>query len=779
MSNIGMNIGLRALLTNQASLDVIGQNLANANTPGYSRQRVQLGSSASVFKRGLGFGTGVNASMIGRSVDNLLGGRIINKVSDLFSLDTKVAGLSEVESALGEPGGFGMSSKLSDFFVSASSLSTSADDTVLRSSFLESARSLADGFRSTMTNLDQLRGDSGRQAELISNEVNVLADRVSNLNQEIRGQEAGGVNANGLRDDRDQVLRELAKLVDINYQEGQTGEVSVYVAGRLLVGGGGAFEMSTQIDAEGSVEVFLSGSQEALEVGGGKLAGLLNVQSSYMPKLFSQLDSFVKDMILEANRVHSTGVPQAGYMTRAVSEHSVLDLDGDGALTDELLSNAGLPFDVSTGTLRVNISDLSSGGLTSHNVEIDSSTSTVGELLETLSEIDGLTASLDSQGKVNIQAETGFGFDFSNRLNGDPNAAGTFGSGQASLGTGAAGPFALNNGETLELSGPSGPFTVTLDQADFFEITEASAAELAEVLNADPNMQANGLRATVVADRLFVQTEGSGSTESFSVTGGSALGALGWTAGTTLTGSDTSSTVTVSGSYGGAANEELLFIPRGDGDVGTTAGLLVDVFDSSGELVTTLDVGDSYLPGTELEVVEGVNVSFGFGALSSTNNEAFSLDLISDSDTTDVLVAFGINGLFTGSEAKDVGVSDTLVGDPSLLSASNSGFQGDAGAILDLLGLQFSGAESAGGKGLEAAFSDIVTDLGFETQSAINARDIGEYVVASLDQRRAELSGVNVDEELVEMMRFEQSFAAASRYIQVINGLNDSLLALI
>ena len=143
------------------------------------------------------------------------------------------------------------------------------------------------------------------------------------------------------------------------------------------------------------------------------------------------------------------------------------------------------------------------------------------------------------------------------------------------------------------------------------------------------------------------------------------------------------------------------------------------------------------------------------------------------------MVALGINGLFTGSEAKDVGVSDTLVGDPSLLSASNSGFQGDAGAILDLLGLQFSGAESAGGKGLEAAFSDIVTDLGFETQSAINARDIGEYVVASLDQRRAELSGVNVDEELVEMMRFEQSFAAASRYIQVINGLNDSLLALI
>ena len=173
------------------------------------------------------------------------------------------------------------------------------------------------------------------------------------------------------------------------------------------------------------------------------------------------------------------------------------------------------------------------------------------------------------------------------------------------------------------------------------------------------------------------------------------------------------------------------------------------------------------------------SVSFGFGTLSASENDAFSVDLTADSDTSDVLVALGIGGLFTGTGAEDLGVSEHLLEDPSLLNASTSGLSGDAGAMLELLGLQYGGVESAGGVGLEAAFSDIVTDLGFETQSAINARDIGEYVVASLDQRKAELSGVNVDEELVEMMRFEQSFAAASRYISVINELNDSLLALI
>ena len=242
---------------------------------------------------------------------------------------------------------------------------------------------------------------------------------------------------------------------------------------------------------------------------------------------------------------------------------------------------------------------------------------------------------------------------------------------------------------------------------------------------------------------------------------------------------DAGATVTVSGSYTGAGNDQFVFTPRTDGDIGTTAGLLVDVYDVDGNLVNTLDVGEGYLPGTELEVAEGVSVSFGFGTLSATENDAFSVDLVSDSDTADVLVALGIGGLFTGTGAEDLGVSEALLADPSLLNASTSGLSGDAGAILELLGLQYGGAESSGGGGLEAAFSNIVTELGFETQSAMSARDVEEYVVASLDQRRAELSGVNVDEELVEMMRFEQSFAAASRYISVINELNDSLLALI
>ena len=264
-------------------------------------------------------------------------------------------------------------------------------------------------------------------------------------------------------------------------------------------------------------------------------------------------------------------------MTRVVSEHAVADSDGDGELTDELLTDAGLPFDISSGSLRVHVRDLESGVLSSHSIEINAANMTVSDLLDALSGIDGIGASLDGQGHIEIQAESGHGFDFSNRLSDTPDAAGTFGSGHASLGSAMAGPFALNDGDTIDLVGPAGAFSVTLDQGDFFEITEASASELAAVLNADPNMQANGLRAVVVSDRLFLQTEGSGATESFQVAGGTALASLGWTAGVTISGSDGGSTVTISGSYTGTQNDAFIFTPRSDGDIGTTPGLLIDV----------------------------------------------------------------------------------------------------------------------------------------------------------------------------------------------------------
>ena len=101
--------------------------------------------------------------------------------------------------------------------------------------------------------------------------------------------------------------------------------------------------------------------------------------------------------------------------------------------------------------------------------------------------------------------------------------------------------------------------------------------------------------------------------------------------------------------------------------VGTTPGLQVDVHTASGQLVATLDLGDSYQPGTLIEVDQGISVSFGVGELSATHNDSARLELLADSDTSDVLAAFGLNAFFTGTGAGDIAVRGDLEGNPDLI----------------------------------------------------------------------------------------------------------------
>ncbi len=215
-----------------------------------------------------------------------------------------------------------------------------------------------------------------------------------------------------------------------------------------------------------------------------------------------------------------------------------------------------------------------------------------------------------------------------------------------------------------------------------------------------------------------------------------------------------------------------------DGLIGSTAGLQVEVVDREGRTVATLDVGAGYSPGTELTLPGGLAVSFTFGELSATNNDAFVQNLIADSDTSDVLAAFGLNSLFVGTDAATFGVRDAIVEDPFLLSTSGGGDAGDNKTLLRLLDLQHKDAD-----GLATSFSDFhgnsVGRVGFEVRSADNAAEAERFLADSLTARREQVSGVNVDEELVNLILYEQAFTAASRFIQTISAVTDEVMNLL
>ncbi|MCK6445891.1 MAG: flagellar hook-associated protein FlgK [Planctomycetes bacterium] len=779
MSNLGLNIGLQGLLSSQSSLDTIGHNITNANTPGYSRQSLEIGTNTAVQVRNLLMGNGVQATIVRRTVDQLLNARLIGQQSGVSRLDARLSVLGEAEGLLGNTSESGLGKAMQSFFTALSNLSATPEDPVLQSGAVQNASQLASVFNQLATNVNVLKDDTIARMQAHVDAVNELAEQISGLNKQISATEASGVTANDLRDRRENVLRELAKLIDVKGIEDARGAVRVLVGGSMLVSPTTFNQMELATSGDGSLEIRMQGQTDSLGITGGAIGGLLQVYQNSLPTISNELDELAKNWILELNRVHTTGVGGSGPFTSLVAANTFSDVDGDGVVTDELLSNSGLPFDVVDGEVVVNVTDLATGAIDKHVLAIDASRATVSDLVNELNSLGHVTATVDGQGRLHVFSEPGYGFDFSARLDTNPDAVGSFGGGQATITSATDGPYALADGDTLQLTGPAGTFTVTFSASQFAQIGAATADELAAVINADPNMQTNGLVATVVGERLVLQTAGSGASESFSVDAGSALGALGWSAATTVVGHDSAVSVTIGGSYTGSANDQYTFVPNMDGVVGTTAGLKVFVYDQSGQQVAALDVGAGYNPGDELDVLNGVTLKLGFGTLSASDFDVFQVDVTADSDTSDLLPALGLNALFTGDDALSIGVRNDLLATPSLFASSQSGAPGDGSNLLEMLEFDAADVAGLGGSSFGATWADLVSSVGLDIDSSRSAYDAEEFLMQSLDARRDQVSGVNVDEELVNMMTAEQAYNAAAQFIRVSAELGDELMRLL
>ena len=561
--------------------------------------------------------------------------------------------------------------------------------------------------------------------------------------------------------------------------EEPTGAVRVLVDGFMLVSPSSYDELELELDPLTSAPILRIGSSKPLGVTSGSIGGLVSVLQDFLPRLASDVDQFAHELILEINRIHSTGVAAGGPYQMLVGENELVDQNQSGSFDDDLLAGAGLPFDLASGELYVNVTDRATGAVEVHKLAIDAGRTTVGDLLADLNAIPHLAAVVDVRGRLQISADSGYGFDFSQRLDPNPDAVGSFGGGQATLTAAAAGPYDLAAGDTLDLVGPLGPSRSRSHPAAIAQPGTASAAELAAVINADAQAQSNGIVAADVGGRLVLQTAGSGSSESFTLAGGSALAALGWSAPSVITGHDTSVAAAIGGEYTGSHNGVLTFRPNMDGTVGTTPGLKIQVFDASGAQLAELDVGAGYTPLTELPVIDGVTLSLGFGQLSATDGDVFDLHVVADADTADVLPALGLGVLFSGHDAATIHVRDDLQSAPHLLAASASGASGDAGNLLRLLALDTQGVAGLGDATLGEGWGDVLSEVGLEISSAGSARESEQYLLDSFEQRRAQLTGVNVDEELVFLIEQEQAFNAASQYIRVVADLNTELMNII
>ncbi|MEN8779580.1 MAG: flagellar hook-associated protein FlgK, partial [Desulfobacterales bacterium] len=247
-----LDIGKSALLTHQQSINVTGHNIANVNTPGYTRQRVNLAANSPLDSTPGQMGDGVVAVDIQRVYDRYVNGRINTEQQGLGRWEAQKNAMESVEIAFDEAGGYGLSGSMTEFWNAWQDLSNNPSGHTERVSLLSKSVSLTSAFNNTAAGLQQQQVDLDAVIRGGVDDINALATEIADLNRKIGEIEIGVQNANDLRDRRDLLVTRLAEIVNISTFEDGQGRITVSVAnGRPLVENGQAWHLGTTINAAG------------------------------------------------------------------------------------------------------------------------------------------------------------------------------------------------------------------------------------------------------------------------------------------------------------------------------------------------------------------------------------------------------------------------------------------------------------------------------------------------------------------------------------------------
>jgi flagellar hook-associated protein 1 FlgK len=308
-----LDIGRNALLTHQRAIHTTGHNIANVNTPGYSRQRVNLAATAPMDSNPGQMGNGVTATEVQRIYDRYVNDQINAGQHDLGRWETQRKAMERVELTFDETVGFSLNQAMTDFWNSWQALSNNPEGHTERVALNSKSDALATAFNQMSKDLLQQQRDIDSGLQVAVGEINALASEIAQLNQKISAVEIGGQNANDLRDSRDLVIKQLSEMIDINtYEDGQ-GRVTVALAGgQPLVDGPHVWNLATQPNAAGHLNIVWTDSSGSTSditgnIRGGKLKGWLEVRDVAIPDYLTRLDSTANGIITEVNALHTAG----------------------------------------------------------------------------------------------------------------------------------------------------------------------------------------------------------------------------------------------------------------------------------------------------------------------------------------------------------------------------------------------------------------------------------------------------------------------------------------
>ncbi|HEX5103308.1 MAG TPA: flagellar hook-associated protein FlgK [Pirellulaceae bacterium] len=506
-----------SLLVAQLGLQVTGNNIANANTPGYIRERLILNPQPPQRYGGHLVGLGVDAEGVVQVIDRFLEERLRRANSDLAGGEALEHAYVQLEGLIGELSDTDLSTSLTDFFASIHDVLNQPESVSVRNLAVLEGQALTDDIRRLDSQAREIHQDLNGRIISTADRINALLEDIAKLNGQIVEAENSDVSASdavGLRDKRSKVLAELASIVDIRTVEQEAGDVTVFSGGDYLVAGVNWRPVKVVHSTENGLsvaEIRITELDAPLVTTSGELAGLLAARDTVLGGFIEDLNSFTRTLLFEFNKVYAGGQGLAGYSS-ATSEFAVSDVAA-------ALNQAGLEFSPVHGGFQILVKNEQTGLTKTTDIQIDldglATDTSLTDLAAQLDAVDGIAAIVTPEGKLQIASDSNdVSFAFANDTSGILAALGinTFfsGSSASDIGINAAlraNPrlFAASAGGIGEDSANATRLATLLTEP-LASHNGDSLAILYDRLTGDVAQGAAGARATTEGYRVFQRT---------------------------------------------------------------------------------------------------------------------------------------------------------------------------------------------------------------------------------------------------------------------------------
>jgi flagellar hook-associated protein 1 len=309
-----LGISSNALEADEGALEVTSNNIANANTPGYTREVPVLTETAPVQVGSLSYGQGVTLENIQSISDPVLQLSIQQETSVQGQLTSFTNAMDQVQSLFNETDSVGLQSAMSQFFDSLQSLSTDPTSASLGQAVLSAGQNLSTSFHQTASSLTQIQSGLNQNVTQDVSQINQLTSQIAQVNGQIQSLQAQGSDVGTLQDQRTELVNQLSNLTGLSVTNNAGGNYTLSTQnGSLLVVGNQSFNLTTQVNSTtGMQDVYANGTDITSTITQGDLGGLIQARDTSIPNALNSLNTLAYNLVNAVNTQSTAGYDSAG-----------------------------------------------------------------------------------------------------------------------------------------------------------------------------------------------------------------------------------------------------------------------------------------------------------------------------------------------------------------------------------------------------------------------------------------------------------------------------------